>query len=86
MDHKQDRADPLTCHQRLPSEEILHYCRTICGSVGKENNQKNNWNNADVHTTDVLTREPVEKKTYAAVVRRNAHCVRFNDRSERMRV
>jgi hypothetical protein len=54
--------------------------------VGKENIQKNSWNNADVQTTDVLTREPVEKKTYAAVVRRNAHCVRFNDRSERMRV
>jgi hypothetical protein len=54
--------------------------------VGKENIQENSWNNANVQTTDVLTREPLEKKTYAAVVRRNTHCVRFNDRSERMQV
>jgi hypothetical protein len=55
-------------------------------AVGKENIQENSWNNADVQTTDVLTREPLEKKTYAAVVRRNTYCVRFNDRSERMQV
>jgi hypothetical protein len=54
--------------------------------VGKENVQENSWNNANVQTADVLAREPLKRKTYAAVVRRNTHCVIINNRSERMRV